>query len=851
MSVHDRGVKRSGCDGAQKGSPKRQKQQSANLSVSASIAASSVHFNGIPDRNLTVTADGRDSSGSSKQQLRLAAQRAHALAILQQQLLPHTPPNRIEGDVGVSAQIPDHGSSSCISAASSIRFVTASATAGQGHTMPVSSPYTDYGDEQSHTSEVVGSSKSPQSEETTTKRPRAVCAAWRIEIPCAPNHPEPALRPSAADVATDEARCSELNFARVNHSASLWSLQQHIRKQVDLFNATMDPAALATFTRERETYMRQLIEHLNVFWAVITRMPRVLVAELSSICPAASTKPTGEQAVSVLLSDSCTDPLSVQNVNDHSAEPSTAKQSVIVLRQRACFKDAYENRSISLWTFHESRSIIGISTVSVVELWLKSQWRRTCGAVTFRPYGSTTNSQLTAGPVGAGNLDFNLFRGFHIPSTISSTSVAVAAATTLELNTVASPPAAMEELVKPFLHHLKDVWCRGDDASFRYCVSWMASILQQPWKKTGVAIVLQGEQGSGKGIIVTEFLAKIVGQHHYSHVTGLEQVCGQFNAPALATACLVFVDEAGHRAAAASHVQHAAKLKALITESHHTVTDKHLPAMTMQSFANFIISSNDEHVVAVEPKDRRYFALHTANRLCGARDVSKNEYIQRLLAVPVHMVARYLYGVNISSFDARAIPTTELQRTQKLLTMKPNGVDSWLLRCIESGGLPAAALSHKNPDGTDEGHGNDSHAWAAPRPKSAVYDHYRTHAGSRPMPVETFWRRLHEIIPCRTTQKRVAREASDSGAGKAMSVQMVQFPSLQECKRAFQQHMADDDWTFMSDGLDALPMDSDSPDQNGTSDSSEESDAAAARLREIECRRRWDEGMAEIRAEYC
>lgn len=95
--------------------------------------------------------------------------------------------------------------------------------------------------------------------------------------------------------------------------------------------------------------------------------------------------------------------------------------------------------------------------------------------------------------------------------------------------------------------------------------------------------------------------------------------------------------------------------------------------------------------------------------------------IFRLFAVPVHMVARYLYGVNITNYDARAIPTTDLQRTQKLLTMEPNGVDSWLLRCIESGELPA-----------NERHGNETDAWAVARPKSAVYNHYRAHAGSRP-----------------------------------------------------------------------------------------------------------------------
>jgi len=58
--------------------------------------------------------------------------------------------------------------------------------------------------------------------------------------------------------------------------------------------------------------------------------------------------------------------------------------------------------------------------------------------------------------------------------------------------------------------------------------------------------------------------------------------------------------------------------------------------------------------------------------------------------------------------------------------------------------------------------------------------------------VETFWRKLQEIIPCRTTQKR-------SATWDNKSVQMVQFPTLEECKAAFREHMADPKWVFNSD----------------------------------------------------
>jgi len=62
---------------------------------------------------------------------------------------------------------------------------------------------------------------------------------------------------------------------------------------------------------------------------------------------------------------------------------------------------------------------------------------------------------------------------------------------------------------------------------------------------------------------------------------------------------------------------------------------------------------------------------------------------------------------------------------------------------------------------------------------------------------ETFWRRLQEIIPCKTVQRRSLAKSSHS-------VQMVQFPSLEQCKQAFRAHMADAQWVFHCDSANAV-----------------------------------------------
>jgi hypothetical protein len=225
-----------------------------------------------------------------------------------------------------------------------------------------------------------------------------------------------------------------------------------------------------------------------------------------------------------------------------------------------------------------------------------------------------------------------------------------------------------------------------------------------------------------KGVIVTRFLAQIVGRHHYSYVNTLDHICGEFNAPALATACLVFVDEA----MCGGNKVYAARMKTLISEPRHTIADKYASALSMESFTNFILSSNDDHVMEVEQKDRRYLLLETDNKYSGCRSTAseKQAYFDRLSNIPVELVADYLYQVDVSTFNPREVPNTDLQRTQKLLTLKPDAVDTWLLRCIERERLPIGEWDQ----------GVAAKKWEMPRVKAAVYEHYCAHAGSRPKP---------------------------------------------------------------------------------------------------------------------
>lgn len=545
---------------------------------------------------------------------------------------------------------------------------------------------------------------------------------------------------SGFDLSVDASE-SEIRFLRVQASVSAWSLSASVQELVSRYNTTGDDIAAAEFSLLRAKYVAALIEYVNRFWIVVVGSSKTILVERCAT-----------------------------DTSDY------------VMRQKCSFRDAHANKLVSLWTLNPRRGSISLSTHALTELWMKAPNRRSCLGIVFEPavdpressgaLSSTSGgtSAASARVEGARATDFNLWVGFDVRRTVQSPL-------SMHLHGSASEAAAA---VAPFLAHVRAVWCGDDEALYAYCMHWMASVLQRPWQKLGVALVVQGEEGSGKGIVVTSFLAPIIGRRHYSHVTGLDAICGPFNAPALATACLVFVDEVS----CVGNKHASARLKTLITEPLHTITNKYVPAVSVKSYANFILSSNDEHVLTMDRKSRRYCVMQTNNQFSGSQTEEKKRYFDQLRAVPVGVVAEYLYALSLDGFNPQAVPTSDMQRRQKRLSMETSCVDLWWLCRLEDHQLPTSADDRVD----DAPHGAGAAAWQLARSKTAVYEHYRTNAGSQPKTVETFWKKMSEMTKYRTLQKHTR--------GGTNGRQLVQFQSLELCQQAFRVHMGDAAWSF-------------------------------------------------------
>jgi len=178
--------------------------------------------------------------------------------------------------------------------------------------------------------------------------------------------------------------------------------------------------------------------------------------------------------------------------------------------------------------------------------------------------------------IDADQNDFNMWRGFEITREQAESYVS-------SLGDAAD--------VQVVLDHIKMIWCQGKDVLYQYCIRWLAWVIQRPECKLGVALVLQGAQGGGKGIVVA-LMRRIIGERHSTQIMNMQELTGKFTGSALKACCLCFVDEATW----GGNKQEAGAIKKLISERHHKVEDKFKDPYYTQSFTNYIWASNEIHV---------------------------------------------------------------------------------------------------------------------------------------------------------------------------------------------------------------------------------------------------------------
>jgi hypothetical protein len=380
-----------------------------------------------------------------------------------------------------------------------------------------------------------------------------------------------------------------------------------------------------------------------------------------------------------------------------------------------------------LWHANDEVQVGKLKT-TVSRLWIKHPLRRQYQRVVFDPQDNNPDH-------------FNMWRGFSVK------------------------PDPNKSCAK-FLAHIRDNICTGDQDHYMWVLGFLAHMVQRPWEKPGVALVLRGKEGVGKG-----FLAHWIGRlspQHYVAVSKSVHLTGRFNSH-LQQALLVFVDEAFW----AGDKQGQGALYPLVTDAELLVEPKFLPPFMVKSLMRFIIASNEKWVVPAGVNARRWCVLDVSDSKMNDRAYfsaidaeMKNGGLDALMQT--------LMTFDLSTVDVFTAPKTAALLEQKIESLPPH--ERWWFECLQEGRI-------ENPDDNvfTKGQG-----WPAEIEKPRIWQSYalwadRHNIRSRLWPSAQLHKWLDPLMPDSTEQ----RPRKKGEREKDKRERIVILPSLEECRSAY------------------------------------------------------------------
>lgn len=141
-----------------------------------------------------------------------------------------------------------------------------------------------------------------------------------------------------------------------------------------------------------------------------------------------------------------------------------------------------------------------------------------------------------------------------------------------------------------------------DEPTIEHFLNWLACIVQFK-TRTGTAWVLQGTQGTGKGVLFHQIITPLLGEQNVVSKR-MEELESEFTG-FMENKFVVFIDEI-EAGKSLYHSKVTAKLKNLIVEPTISVRRMYTPAYMTENYASMIFASNKADPVEVSPDDRRF-----------------------------------------------------------------------------------------------------------------------------------------------------------------------------------------------------------------------------------------------------
>jgi putative DNA primase/helicase len=145
----------------------------------------------------------------------------------------------------------------------------------------------------------------------------------------------------------------------------------------------------------------------------------------------------------------------------------------------------------------------------------------------------------------------------------------------------------------------------GEDVEvFQWVLRWLAYPLRNPGTKMQTALILHGDEGSGKNLFF-EVVKKIYGC--YGIIIGQDQLENQYNGW-ISSKLFAIADEVVSRQEIRHH---KGRLKSYITGSELIINEKFISGRTERNCLNFVFLSNEIQPLSIDESDRRHLVIYT------------------------------------------------------------------------------------------------------------------------------------------------------------------------------------------------------------------------------------------------
>jgi hypothetical protein len=192
--------------------------------------------------------------------------------------------------------------------------------------------------------------------------------------------------------------------------------------------------------------------------------------------------------------------------------------------------------------------------------------------------------------------------------------------------------------------------CAHDPAAYEYVLNWLAHLLQRPHEKPGVALVITGEQGTGKSTL-NKLIARMLPAGTSTMTSNREQLFGRFTIHLLHL--LHFgAEELVH---GGNHREDSA-IKDLITSTSFSYEEKNQTPFVAENYTRFVLTSNSWRPVSTHDGKRRYLILQASDEHKGNRDYWRDLYDAMRSPAGIGGLMRFLDERDLWDFDPAAVP---------------------------------------------------------------------------------------------------------------------------------------------------------------------------------------------------